>query len=187
MKEISFLALEPPGNIAQPYYVLQKTLFRSFGMTTARLFPPIIPVAALSEHAGGKTSSGGQASSPAGGAVARLRSALERTAHMRSIGCVRTDGKTVYVPVDTVPAGLFRKYDPLSIFFPKEPGILLGLRETIDISDAELSALDPLPVKSWHVVYLTEIRITYSGSETCFETAEWEYLRYEKTVCRGSA
>ncbi len=179
MKEISFLALEPPGNIVKPYYLLQETLFRSFGMTTARLFPPIIPVAVLPP-------SRGQAASSVGGTAAGIRSGLENTVQMGSAGGVHTDGKTVFVPVETVPSALFGNYDPEPIFFPKQPGILLGLKGNTGLSDAELSALGPVPLQTWNVIYIAEIRITYSVFEQYFKAAEWKYSRYGKAVCKGS-
>lgn len=179
MKEISFLALEPPGNIVKPYYLLQETLFRSFGMTTARLFPPIIPVAVLPP-------SRGQAALSVGRTVAAIRSGLESTVQMRSAGGLHSDGKIVFVPVETVPPTLFGDYDPEPIFFPKQPGILLGLRENTGLSDAELSALGPIPLQTWNVIYIAEIHITYSVFEPYFEEAEWKYSRYEKAVCGGS-
>jgi len=190
MKETTFIAIEPPGNIVKPYYALQDVLFRSSGLTTARLFPPIIPVAFLfrQDKQDSSRAPADRAAFPSGKEIFdRIRSRVESAAKMHSAGELRIGEKTVYVPIEAIPETSLEEYVPGNLFFPPQPGILLCLLENSAILEAQLSSLGSVPAQSWYVNYIAEIKVRYSCSRRSFETARWEYKRYEKIVCGRSA
>lgn len=190
MKETTFIAIEPPGNIVKPYYAIQDALFRSYGLPTARLFPPIIPMAFLfrQDKQDSNRAPADRAAFSSGNEIfARIRSRIESAAKMHSAGELRIGEKTVYVPIEAVPETSLEEYIPGHFFFPEQPGILLCLFENSAILEAQISSFGSVPAQSWYVNYITEIKVRYSGSGHSFETVHWEYKRYEKVVCGRSA
>lgn len=181
MKDIYLTALELPGNIQKPFYQIQDRLFTDFGLTSARLFPPLIPL-----RAGKCTDTVRQ----------QLIDAMQEISYFSASSEIHRQRTTFYTPVVTEPAvqivesgspasrvvsGLFPEYHP-AILLAAAREYTPDLPEGFEQAYAAGLLQDPI---RWKTMYLTEIRLQVIDGDRWWKELYWEYTKYSKVSCRG--
>ncbi len=189
MKEITFCALEPPGNIQKPFFNLQEELFRTWGLASSRLLPPLIPLAL------------GPLTAEARG---RIREVLLGMEEMQTATDPVVIGGAVIVPLSGYCASVLQAFvrelnipavggadEAACALVPGTPGVWLscspgsGGTGGLDGGRA-MKPVTPLPAQRWKRMHVVEIALHFPSDIQFGRAGEWEFLSREKAACGGA-